>query len=112
MTSEHAIQNAIQVAVSMDHHHIFRVNTGSVKTADGRWFKTGVPNGFPDLCGYRKQDNQMFFIEVKNAKGKPRSDQIRFHQQLMHDGVIHGIARSSEDALKIINEGLVGYGFD
>lgn len=106
------MQNAIQVAVSMNGHHIFRVNTGSVKTVDGRWFKTGVPNGFPDLCGYRKPDNQMFFIEVKNATGYPRADQIRFHQQLMRDGVIHGIARSPEDALKIINEGLIGYGFN
>lgn len=109
MKSEHEIQNEIQVAVSMDHHHIFRVNTGSVKTVDGRWFKTGLPNGFPDLCGYRKQDNQMFFIEVKNAHGKPRQDQIRFHQQLMRDDVIHGIARSVNEALKIINEGLIGY---
>lgn len=36
----------------------------------------------------------MFFVEVKNAHGKPRQDQIHFHQQLMRDDVIHGIARS------------------
>lgn len=99
------------VAVLKHHCTVFRSNVGKVKTIDGRWFKTGLPNGFPDLCGYRKQDNQMFFIEVKNAHGKPRQDQIRFHQFLMQHHVIHGIARSVDDALKIIDNGLVGYGY-
>jgi len=30
----------------------------------------------------------------------------------MCDGIIHGIARSPEDALKIIDEELVGFGFE
>jgi len=30
---------------------------------------------------------------------------------LTNHGIIHGIARSPEDALKIIDEELVGYGF-
>ena len=111
MQSEHEIQSSIMVAVSAAGHHIFRTNVGSVKMADGRYFSTGLPPGYPDLTGYRKQDNQIFFLEIKNAKGRPRPDQIRFHQQLMRDGVIHGISRSVEDALKIIDEGLIGWGY-
>lgn len=112
MTAEHKIQNDIRVALSREHCTVFRVNVGNVKTADGRFFSAGVPSGHPDLYGFRWSDKQVFYIEVKNERGKPRADQIRFHQQLMRDGVIHGIARSTDDALKIINEGLVGYGFD
>lgn len=111
MKSEHEIQSEIMVAVSKHHCSIFRTNVGSVRMADGRWFKTGLPVGFPDLCGFRWLDNQMFFLEIKNAKGKPRPDQIRFHQFLMQHHVIHGIARSVDDALKIIDNGLVGYGY-
>jgi hypothetical protein len=29
----------------------------------------------------------------------------------VHRKVIHGIARSVDDALKIVNEGLIGYGY-
>lgn len=79
--------------------------------ADGRWFDTGLPKGHPDLYGFRWSDHQVFYLEIKNAKGHPRPDQIRFHEMLTKRGVIHGIARSVEDATKIVKEGLIGYGF-
>ncbi len=36
---------------------------------------------------------------------------MAYHQDLMHRHVIHGIARSIDDALKIVREGLIGYGY-
>ncbi|MGQ5708811.1 VRR-NUC domain-containing protein [Lactobacillus sp. PSON] len=111
MKSEHQIQNEIRVVLSQNKCTVFRANVGSVKLPDGRWFTTGLPKGFPDLFGIRWSDNQTFFIEVKNATGKPRADQVRFHEFLKSHNVIHGIARSSEDALKIVQCGLVGYGY-
>lgn len=112
MQSEHAIQSAILVAVSHHHCTIFRSNVGKVKTADGRWFDTGLPNGHPDLYGFRWSDCQVFYLEIKNAKGRPRPDQIRFHKMLTSHHIIHGLARSVDDALKIIDQGLIGYGFE
>lgn len=111
MTSEHKIQNDIRIALSRHQCTVFRVNVGSVKTPDGRFFSAGVPSGHPDLYGYRWSDNQIFYIEVKNERGRPRKDQIRFHNFLQSHNVIHGIARSPEDAIKIVKEGLIGYGF-
>lgn len=111
MTSEHEIQNDIRVALSRHRCTVFRVNVGNVKTADGRFFSAGVPSGHPDLYGFRWSDNQVFYIEVKNERGKPRQDQVQFHRILAQHGVIHGIARSPDDAVKIVKEGLVGYGF-
>lgn len=67
--------------------------------------------GTPDLIGFRWQDKQIFFIEVKSPTGRIRSDQLAYHSDLMHHKVIHGIARSVDDALKIVNEGLIGYGY-
>lgn len=112
MISEHSIQSAIMVAVSKHQCTVFRSNVGKVKTIDGRWFDTGLPKGHPDLYGFRWSDHQVFYLEIKNERGKPRPDQIRFHEMLTKRGVIHGIARSPEDALKIIDEELVGYGFE
>lgn len=112
MISEHSIQSAIMVAVSKHQCTVFRSNVGKVKTIDGRWFDTGLPKGHPDLYGFRWSDHQVFYLEIKNERGKPRPDQIRFHEMLTKRGVIHGIARSPEDALKIIDEGLIGYGFE
>lgn len=90
---------------------VFRGNVGKVRTPDGRFFSTGLPNGFTDLFGWRWSDNQIFFIEVKAPKGRIRIDQLAFHQDLMHRHVIHGIARSVDDALKIVNQGLIDYGY-
>ena len=111
MQSEHSIQSAIMVAVSKHHCTVFRSNVGKVKNIDGRWFDTGLPKGHPDLYGFRWSDHQVFYLEIKNERGKPRADQVRFHEMLTKRGVIHGIARSPEDAIKIVEEGLVGYGF-
>lgn len=110
MDSEHKIQNDIQLAVSKAGHLIFRANVGKVQMKDDRWFDTGLPQGFSDLFGTSK-DGRSFYIECKNERGRPREDQIKFHKMLTRRGVVHGIARSPEDALKIIDEGLVGYGF-
>lgn len=112
MTLEHEIQNEIRIAVSKANCRIFRTNVGKVKTVDGRWFETGLPKGFPDLMGFRLSDKQIFFIECKNEYGRPRKEQIQFHQFLTKCGVIHGIARSAEDAVKIVTDGCVGYGFE
>ena len=112
MISEHSIQLAIMVAVSHHHCNIFRSNVGKVKMADGRWFDTGLPKGHPDLYGFKWSNGKVFYLEIKNAKGRPRAEQIQFHKMLTEHHIIHGIARSVDDALKIIDEELVGYGFE
>ena len=83
-----------------------------MQTIDHRWFDAGLPKGHSDLYGFRWVDNQVFYIEVKSKTGKPREDQIRFHEFLASHNVIHGIARSVQDALMIVYGSLCGFGFD
>ncbi len=111
ITSEHKIQNDIRVALSKNHCTVFRINVGTVKTVDGRFFNAGVPSGHPDLYCFKWSNGKICYIEVKNEKGKPRQDQIQFHKMLTKHGIVHGIARSADDAVKIVNEELIGYGF-
>lgn len=109
---EHPIQKEIQLVLSKHQCTIFRANVGKIRLHDGRFFSTGLPKGFPDLVGFRWFDGKIFFIEVKTAKGKPRTDQILFHKMLQSHNIIHGIARSADDALMIVDGGLVGYGYE
>lgn len=111
MKSEHMIQNEIRLALANQGHLVFRTNVGKVKTADGRWFDTGLPIGFPDLFVIKK-NGKFCGIEVKNQKGKVRETQQHFSETVLKPHqVIHGVARSVEDATKIVEEELVGYGY-
>lgn len=104
MTREIDIQNSIRLALN-PYAVIFRVNSGKVRMSDGRYFDTGVPNGFSDLCGFRKSDGKMIFLEVKNAKGRLREVQKRFLNEMSKYDVIVGVARSPEEAIDIVVNG-------
>ncbi|MGF7437913.1 VRR-NUC domain-containing protein [Lentilactobacillus senioris] len=105
MTREQKIQNDIRVAVSQAGCTIFRANVGKVLMENGRWFDTGLPKGYPDLFGFRHSDGRFFFIECKNETGKLRDDQKRFADMLKkYPNVLYGVARSVNDALKIVGE--------
>lgn len=98
------IQNSIRLALN-PYAICFRNNVGRVRMADGRYFDTGLPKGYSDLSGFRKSDGKMFFIEVKNEKGRLREDQKHFLNEMSKYPVIVGVARSPEQAIKIICEG-------
>lgn len=97
------IQNRIRFALN-DYAVIFRVNSGKVRMADGRYFDTGVPNGFSDLCGFRKSDGKMIFIEVKNEKGRLRDVQEQFLKTMQQYDVIAGVCRSADEAVELVKE--------
>ena len=99
--TEHEIQNSIR-SETTDIAVLFRANVGSGITYDGRHFDTGLPKGFSDLFGFRKSDGRAVFIEVKSPTGRVRPEQINFIQKMQIYGALAGIARSAEDARKII----------
>lgn len=111
MTPEHKLQSEILVVLSSHGCTPFRINVGSGRTVDGRYFNTGAPKGYPDISGFIWSNGRAFFIEVKTPTGRPRKDQIRFHEMLTRHHIVHGIARSVSDALIIVDKELVGYGF-
>lgn len=129
-TSEHEIQKEILVALSAHKCFVQRINVGKgfmirysqiVKQLPNgnyevrgplNYFDAGASKGHPDLYGFRWVDGKIFYIEVKSKTGKPSDDQIRFHNMLVSHNIIHGIARSVQDALMIVDGGLVGWDYD
>ncbi|MBF0818726.1 VRR-NUC domain-containing protein [Streptococcus acidominimus] len=101
LLSEHDVQNLIRIELAKRNIICFRANVGKVRTADGRYFDTGLPKGFSDLFGF-KSDGQIFFIEVKNKTGRVRPEQAKFIERVRSFGALAGVARSVDEALEII----------
>lgn len=101
---ESDVQNSIRLALN-PYAVIFRTNVGKVKTVDGRWFDTGLPKGHTDLAGFRKSDGKAIYLEIKNEKGRLRDDQKHFLNTMKQYPVIAGVARSPEEAIKIVTGG-------
>jgi hypothetical protein len=103
MNEETIIQNNIRLGCN-DLAVLFRANVGTFKVAD-RYISTGLPKGFPDLFGIRKSDGKFIAIEVKTKIGKLRAEQKLLLNMLKENGAIAGVARSVDDARKIISGG-------
>lgn len=103
---EASIQDSIRVALAQAGYIVFRTNVGKVKTADGRFFDTGLPTGFPDLMGYKPENGRIFFLEVKTPIGRRRKDQVAFANGLRDKNVIYGVVRSADEAVKIVRDEL------
>jgi len=104
--AEAAVQDSIRVALAQAGYIVFRTNVGKVKTADGRFFDTGLPSGFPDLMGYKPDNGRIYFIEVKTPIGHRRKDQVDFADGLRDKNVIYGVARSADEAVTIVKNEL------
>ena len=109
---EHSIQDLIRLELSK-HGLVFRTNAGSAwggKCVNvpiyGRIIMNPqkidlLPKGFSDLL-FVGSDGRVAFIECKDDKGTLRPEQERFLKVMQSYGHRAGVARSVEDALKII----------
>ena len=115
---ESDIQNAIRKAISpfgtyfranvgqaWTGKEIIRLANGDILIKEGRPFNTGLPPGFPDLFGFTLRNAMPVFtgIEVKTLKGRIRPEQKHMLSFLQLQGAIAGIARSAEDAVKLVH---------
>lgn len=99
--TEHELQNLIMLNLSKCGCHVYRSNAGRIRTEDGRVIML-FPRGFPDLCGFRHSDGKFFCIEIKTQSGRLRDDQKKFGEMIKQYPVLYGVARSVEDALRIV----------
>lgn len=123
IVTEHDIQNAIRLKLSEMGYFTERINVGAgylvpkplmekIKRAAPSlksqlaalpYFTTGAVKGRSDLSAIK--DGKIVFIEVKTETGKPSDEQIKFINQMQERyGCRAGIARSVEDAVRIVTE--------
>jgi hypothetical protein len=110
--SEQRIQQEIRIACSKGDTRLFRNNTGTLKDQNGRPVQFGLCKGSADLIGYRSiaitpemvgQQVAVFLsIEVKTPTGRLRPEQQQWLDTVQAAGGIAGVARSVEDALRIV----------
>jgi len=126
--SERLVQNKIRLALSglatifkvnsgrgWTGNNISRLSDGSLVIKDPRPFASGLPTGTPDLIGFKeiiispdmvgKTIAQFCAIEVKAGKNKTTTEQDNFLNVVQRAGGITGVARSAEDAIRIITKG-------
>jgi hypothetical protein len=110
--SEQQIQQHIRIACSTGQTRLFRNNTGTLRDQHGRPVSFGLCKGSADLIGYRtititpdmvgQQVAVFLSIEVKTPTGRIRPEQQAWLETVQAAGGIAGVARSVEDALRIV----------
>lgn len=113
---ESKIQNQIRCELSK-YGCVFRTNSGQFwqgQTVFSKEFKQpvlinlrrvdGLPAGFSDLLFIGPNKN-IVFIETKNEIGRLRPDQKKFLERMRSMGYHAGVARSVDEAVKLIESG-------
>ena len=104
--NESQIQAAIRLALGQrDDVMLFRINVGKFRPIHGDQNRViaSAPPGTPDLLGVMKPGTALA-IEVKDAKGRQRPEQIAFQKAWEARGGVYILARSVEDVLERIGE--------
>ncbi len=112
--SEQRIQQQIRIACGTGDTRLFRNNTGTLRDQYGRPVRFGLCKGSADLIGWRTvtvtpdmvgtQVAVFLSIEVKTPTGRLRPEQRQWLEAVQAAGGIAGVARSVEDALRIVTE--------
>lgn len=110
--SEQVIQQRIRLACSRGTTRLFRNNTGAMRDERGQLVRFGLCPGSADLIGYRTvtitpdmvgQRVAVFAaVEVKAPTGRPTAEQTAFLEHVTAAGGLAGIARSVDDAQRIL----------
>lgn len=121
--TEADVQNSIRLKLSELGYYTERINVGSGYLISKElmdkikhlcpqlrseldkvsYFSTGAVKGRSDVSAIK--DGRISFIEVKNEIGKPSPEQLKFIEVMQtRYGCRAGIARSVEDALRIVED--------
>ena len=99
MNPETVLQNEIRCALGA-RGIVLRLQGGLVRTPDGRAIASGNPPGVADLLFIG--EGRAAFIEVKTKNGRVSPAQQYFLDAVRRHGVRAGVARSVEEAIRIV----------
>ena len=99
--SEQNILNDIMIALSKAGATVWRNNVGALQDKTGRLVRYGLCKGSSDLIGICP-DGRFLAVEVKTSTGQVRPEQVLFIDAVIAKGGRAGVARSVDDALRIL----------
>ena len=99
--TEQALDKKIMLYCGSHDWLCFHANVGKVKLADGRFFSTGLPVGFPDLIIIKK-NGEICFCETKIHPRKPTKEQENFINCLKNRGFNAFVAYSLNEFIALI----------
>ena len=102
MNPESKLMHLIMAALSAKGCFVLRTNSGVYYDSHGNRITIGF-KGLSDLVGFRP-DGKFFALEIKTATGRPSPEQLKFIEFCHEKGIPAGIARSVEEAIKIVME--------
>jgi hypothetical protein len=113
--SEAGIQRAIMAELGRGDGRVFRNNVGVLRDERGQFVRYGLCVGSSDLIGWRtvtvtpemvgRQLAVFVAIEVKTERGRVTDEQQAFIAAVQKAGGLGGVARSIDDAKKIVCSG-------
>ena len=80
---------------------VIHKDASQVTLTDARMIRFGLAVGSSDIIGI-SPTGKFLALEVKTSKGRATKEQLRFIEAVNNAGGKAGIARSVEDALKLI----------
>lgn len=80
------------------------LHPGDVVIRNARPLHAGLCVGSSDLIGVHHGSGRFLAVEVKAPRGRPTEQQTNFIDHVRMCGGLAGVARSPEDALKIIKQ--------
>lgn len=98
---EHDVQNEIRIWCGEHDMLAFRANVGSGYTRDGRYFTTGLPEGFPDLIVLTNY-GRTIYVECKTKVGRARKAQKILHYQMRRRNHVVLMPRSLNEFIEMI----------
>lgn len=76
-----------------------RTGVGAIKTAEGRFFKTGR-KGWPDVFVLR--NGKFYGLEVKSEKGVQSTAQKEMEQKILKHGGSYHVVRNIDDVMRVL----------
>lgn len=80
---------------------VTRIVPDSVRIDGARPLHAGLCVGSSDIIGWTA-DGRFLAIEVKTKNGRASKEQVQFIESVRRSGGVAGVARSVEDAIKIL----------
>lgn len=96
------LQNKIRLAVSKTGSRLFRNNAGVATYPNGSRVRYGLCAGSADLIGWTNT-GRFLAIEVKLPGQQATAEQARFLDAVTIAGGVAGVARSVEDAIRLVS---------